>query len=223
MVDLCENAYSQSQIVEMERCIVWSLGFDLTSPPTVYHFLTRFLASIKANDHLCKFSHYFAERQLQEYGIMVDAEVPPQRIAAAALYLALRQQQQDTERRLTFTAGVALVSPPPHTFVDSGGGYDDSAVKTTGSSRSTKSGSISSSCSRSSTMTLTRVVVPSPWTPLLVSLTSFKERELIDLARNMVANVAEVMITKSKRRLDGLKRKWEDENPWAVNMFLPII
>ena len=74
----------------MEQTILAKLAYDICVP-TGYHFLSRFLESIHASERTRLLSHYYAERNMQEYDML---KFRPHVFAAAALYLALKQQAQ---------------------------------------------------------------------------------------------------------------------------------
>lgn len=86
-VFLSDNAFKQSDIINMEQSILKEINFQLNIP-IIYHFLVRFLSySMKNNERLKLISFYCAERGLQEEFIL---SFSPSLYAASAIYCGLR-------------------------------------------------------------------------------------------------------------------------------------
>ena len=96
-VYITDNAYDRQEILLMETTILTSLEYRITVP-TGYHFLTRYLNCIQASDRTRNLASYYAERNLQESDMLC---VPPHKFAAAAVYAALAQQNQNIARLTT--------------------------------------------------------------------------------------------------------------------------
>ena len=64
-VFISDNAYSKEEILEMERSILITLEFSITTPST-YRFLQRFAKVAKAKDQLFHLAQYLIERTLIE-------------------------------------------------------------------------------------------------------------------------------------------------------------
>ena len=80
------KTYSRDEILKMESAILTTLKFQLTVP-TPFVFLQRFLCVADADTQLTHLAYFYAERMLQEYGMLKHL---PSTIAAAAVSLALR-------------------------------------------------------------------------------------------------------------------------------------
>ncbi|EWM19991.1 cyclin b [Nannochloropsis gaditana] len=79
------------EVLAMEQKMLQHFRFRI-SMPTLHAFLTRFL-KLGAGGHLCSpRAFYFAERALQEHEIL---HYRPSLVAAAALYLARRNETLD--------------------------------------------------------------------------------------------------------------------------------
>lgn len=90
-ITVTDNAYTLRQMLEMESAILIRLNFRV-SIPTGYHFFCRYLNCIKASDRTRHLASYYAERNLQESDML---GVRPHKFAAAAIYAALRQQNDN--------------------------------------------------------------------------------------------------------------------------------
>lgn len=84
LVEACADAYSHSEILEMEGSILKTLKYRL-SIPTIYNFLVRYLNATQANFKLCYLSSYIAEGSLHSYDMM--KKYKPSQLAAAAVLL----------------------------------------------------------------------------------------------------------------------------------------
>lgn len=89
-VYITDYAYTKEQVLVMEQEILSKLSYDICVP-TGYHFLTRFLESVRASERTRLLAQYYAERNMQEYDML---RFRPHVFAAAALYMALKQQAQ---------------------------------------------------------------------------------------------------------------------------------
>ena len=99
-VTITDEAYQKVEILEMEKDILTVLDYDIMVP-TAYTFLSRYLNAVQAPESTRFLAHYYAERNLQEIDSLLQ---PPHHVAAAALYLAHLQQQQN----LCFFPGVHI-------------------------------------------------------------------------------------------------------------------
>ena len=85
-VFISDNAYSKEEILEMERSILITLEFSIstTSP---YRLLQRFCKIAKSNEVPFYLAQYLIELTLLEWRMLVYS---PSEVAAAALFLACR-------------------------------------------------------------------------------------------------------------------------------------
>jgi len=83
-VHISDNAYSRDEILKMERLMLSTLDFNL-STPTPLHFLRRFSKAARSDSRTHTLSKYIAELTLVEYKMI---EFVPSKIAAAAVYIA---------------------------------------------------------------------------------------------------------------------------------------
>ena len=88
---IADNTYTLEEIFEMERSILVTLEFNITTVSS-YRFLQRFADIAKANDRLFHLAQYLIELTLLEQQML---EYPPSNIAASALYLATLILYQD--------------------------------------------------------------------------------------------------------------------------------
>lgn len=87
-VYITDYAYDRAEVLSMETAILSKLEYKI-SIPTGYHFLIRYLNAIQASERTRNIASYYAERNLQESDMLL---VRPHKFAAAALYAALKQQ-----------------------------------------------------------------------------------------------------------------------------------
>jgi cyclin B len=87
-VYITDYAYDRAEVLAMETAILTKLEYKI-SIPTGYHFLIRYLNTIQASERTRHLASYYAERNLQESDMLL---VRPHKFAAAALYAALKQQ-----------------------------------------------------------------------------------------------------------------------------------
>jgi len=93
-VHITDNAYDREEVLKMEGDILKELNYQICVP-TCYHFLTRYLNCIQASERTQLLASYYAERNLQEYDMLLNS---PHLFAAAAIYAALKQQNQEIAR-----------------------------------------------------------------------------------------------------------------------------
>ena len=93
-VHITDNAYEREEVLRMEADILKVLNYQICVP-TCYHFLTRYLNCIQASERTQLLASYYAERNLQEYDMLLYT---PHLFAAAAIYAALKQQAQEIPR-----------------------------------------------------------------------------------------------------------------------------
>ena len=89
LIDKTGDAYSHREFLDMEDCILNTLGFQF-SGPTAYPFLVRFLFLTDATPTMRDAAHYYLERVLQDYDYVAKR---PSLVAAAAVCLALNHPQ----------------------------------------------------------------------------------------------------------------------------------
>ena len=98
-VHITDNAYDREEVLKMEGDILKELNYQICVP-TCYHFLTRYLNCIQASERTQLLASYYAERNLQEYDMLLNS---PHLFAAAAIYAAIKQQNQEIPR-LSYTS-----------------------------------------------------------------------------------------------------------------------
>lgn len=85
-VHISDNAYPREEILKMERLMLTTLDFNL-STPTPLHFLRRFSKAARSDSRTHTLSKYLTELTLVEYKML---DFLPSQIAAAAVYIARR-------------------------------------------------------------------------------------------------------------------------------------
>lgn len=88
---ISDNAYTTKEILKMERDILITLEFGITTPSS-YRFLQRFCKVAKAKSQLFHLAQYLIELTLMEHRML---EYKPSMVAAGALYLAIRILYRD--------------------------------------------------------------------------------------------------------------------------------
>jgi hypothetical protein len=78
------DAFKREDIVRVEKAILETIGFDL-STQTPIHFLRRFSKAARSNTRTHTLSKYLIEVSLMDYGMLKHL---PSLIAASAVYLA---------------------------------------------------------------------------------------------------------------------------------------
>ena len=78
------KAYTREEVLNMERNILVTLNFNL-STPTPLHFLRRFSKAARSDSKIHTLSKYITELSLLEYKML---EYLPSQIAAAAVYIS---------------------------------------------------------------------------------------------------------------------------------------
>lgn len=81
---ITDSTYTREEVLQMERQILDTLGFELTQP-TVKAFLTRMLAETGATSEIQLLANFFAELTLPEYSFLCYR---PSMIAASSTLLA---------------------------------------------------------------------------------------------------------------------------------------
>mmetsp|Transcript_23430 Transcript_23430/g.73440 ORF Transcript_23430/g.73440 Transcript_23430/m.73440 type:complete len:223 (+) Transcript_23430:67-735(+) len=81
---ITDNTYSRQEVLNMERTLLTTLDFELTTP-TTKSFLRRFLKAAEADTKVEFLASYLAELTLVEYGFM---KYMPSMVAASAVFLA---------------------------------------------------------------------------------------------------------------------------------------
>lgn len=87
-VYITDYAFDRAEVLAMETAILSKLEYKI-SVPTGYHFLVHYFDVIQASERTRNIASYYAERNLQESDMLL---VRPHKFAAAALYAALKQQ-----------------------------------------------------------------------------------------------------------------------------------
>ena len=87
-VYITDFAYEREEVLRTETHMLGELNYEIFVP-TGYHFMTRYLNSIRASERTRLMASYYAERNLQESDML---SVKPHVYAAAAVYAALKQQ-----------------------------------------------------------------------------------------------------------------------------------
>jgi hypothetical protein len=87
-VYITDYAYEREEVLKTESLMLNELNYEIFVP-TGYHFMTRYLNSIRASDRTRFLAAYYAERNLQEADLL---NVRPHFYAAAAVMAALQQQ-----------------------------------------------------------------------------------------------------------------------------------
>ena len=82
---ITDNTYDRAQMLAMEREILDTLSFELTTP-TTKSFLRRFLRAAEADQKTEFLASFLAELTLLEYSFL---RFPPSLVAASAVFLAL--------------------------------------------------------------------------------------------------------------------------------------
>ncbi|XP_023946455.1 G2/mitotic-specific cyclin-B3 isoform X2 [Bicyclus anynana] len=85
---ICDGAYSLSQLLKMEISILRIIDFDLGIPLS-YRFLRRFARCARVSMPTLTLARFVLEQCLLEYGLL---GLPDSKMAAAALYIALRMK-----------------------------------------------------------------------------------------------------------------------------------
>jgi len=98
-VYITDNAYTSSDIRQMELRILSSLGFNF-SRPLPLHFLRRYSKAGDVDVLQHTVAKYLIEISLLEYDI---AHIPPSTMAAAALFLSLRLLEPQTSLATTWS------------------------------------------------------------------------------------------------------------------------
>jgi hypothetical protein len=93
-VYITDNAYNRDEVLAMEQSVLSVLDYKLCVP-TGYHFLTRYLNIINANEKTRFLAFYYAERNLQE---SLSFNHKPSELVSAALYAALQHEVQENCR-----------------------------------------------------------------------------------------------------------------------------
>jgi len=104
IVYICDNAYTNEEVLAMEQKILAVLGFRLTVP-TVYNFLSRFHKAAGSSEAVEKATGYLIELCLVEYHPLVY--LPSQFTAAAICLARILHGQGDWTRTLEHYTGYA--------------------------------------------------------------------------------------------------------------------
>ncbi|PRQ22851.1 putative cyclin [Rosa chinensis] len=83
-VSLSDNAYSNVQILVMEKMILGKLEWTLTVP-TLYVFLVRFIKAAISDEQMENLVYFLAELGMMHYGMLMYC---PSMVAASAVYAA---------------------------------------------------------------------------------------------------------------------------------------
>ena len=83
-VHVCDKAYTNDDVLEMEWEVLTSLEFDITVP-TSYSFLSRFLKSANADQKTARLANFLLDGTLQNYKLL---QYLPSQLAAASVMIA---------------------------------------------------------------------------------------------------------------------------------------
>lgn len=86
---ICDDAYKRHEFLEMERCILRTIDFDIGFPLS-YRFLRRYAKCGRASMETLTLARYILEMSLMEYEFITERE---SRMGAASLLLALRMKK----------------------------------------------------------------------------------------------------------------------------------
>ncbi|XP_053403016.1 G2/mitotic-specific cyclin-B3-like [Mercenaria mercenaria] len=86
---ICDDAYKRKEFLDMERCILKTIGFDIGMPLS-YRFLRRYAKCGRANMETLTLARYILEMSLMEYEFVSKRE---SEMAAASLWLALKMKK----------------------------------------------------------------------------------------------------------------------------------
>ncbi|KAH1121462.1 hypothetical protein J1N35_004622 [Gossypium stocksii] len=84
LILISDKAYSRKEVLDMEKLMINTLQFNLSSP-TPYVFMRRFLRAAQSNKKLELLSFFMIELCLVEYEML---KFPPSLLAAAAIFTA---------------------------------------------------------------------------------------------------------------------------------------
>jgi len=87
---ITDQAYTRDDLLKMERLILMTLDFNL-STPTPLHFLRRFSRAAQSNSKIHTLSKYLAELSLLEAKLL---QFLPSMVAAASVYIARKMTHQ---------------------------------------------------------------------------------------------------------------------------------
>jgi len=90
---ICDDAYTKPQLMETERQILKTIGYDINIPIS-YRFLRRFAKVAKTSMETLTLARFILELSLQQYSLVSKSDSLR---AAAALWLALKMQSIDAE------------------------------------------------------------------------------------------------------------------------------
>ncbi|KAL4220210.1 G2/mitotic-specific cyclin-B3 [Mactra antiquata] len=86
---ICDDAYKRKEFLDMERCILKTIGFDIGMPLS-YRFLRRYAKCGRANMETLTLARYILEMSLMEYEFIHKRE---SEMAAASLLLSLKMKK----------------------------------------------------------------------------------------------------------------------------------
>lgn len=90
LVRICDNAYTETQIVDMEFEILGKLNYNITVP-TSHTFLVRFLKAGHANRKIVHYSIYLLDSTLQCHDLL---QFLPSQLAAAVIMIARTKENR---------------------------------------------------------------------------------------------------------------------------------
>lgn len=90
---ICDDAYTKSQLMDTERKILTTIGYDINIPIS-YRFLRRFAKVAKTSMETLTLARFILELSLQQYDLVSESDSLR---AAAALWLALKMQSMESE------------------------------------------------------------------------------------------------------------------------------
>lgn len=86
---ICDDAYRRKEFLDMERCILKTIGFDIGMPLS-YRFLRRYAKCGRCDMETLTLARYILEMSLMEYDLIHKRE---SEVAAASLLLARRMKK----------------------------------------------------------------------------------------------------------------------------------
>jgi len=105
-VYVCDDAYSRKQLMDKEREVLITIGFDVGYPLS-YRFVRRYGRVCNSSMNVLTYARYILETALLEYKFNVD--ISESKLAAAALVLAFKvNKTQGWLNTLVFYSGYTL-------------------------------------------------------------------------------------------------------------------
>ena len=90
-VCVCDNAYSEKEVVDMEASILWALNYEI-NVPSAHTFMVRYLTAVNATTDVVSLSNYVLDGTLQSYYLL---KFLPSQLAAAAVFISRKTLGED--------------------------------------------------------------------------------------------------------------------------------